>query len=88
LRVPEIAELDPVGDEELRLVVSGGELLLAYRPTGLNPVVDGRWRLTIPSAIRLEWGARAAAVVSLATDHSRVVIWSAIRLDTALEEGR
>lgn len=85
LQIPEIAELDPVGDEELRLAVSGGELLLAYRSAGVSPVVDGRCRLTIPSAIRLEWGPRAAAVVSLAIDHSRAVIWPVVRLDDLLE---
>lgn len=85
LRMPELEQLDGFdGHLEAALRRSGWELRPARTMARTIRVANGH-RVPIPAGIRRQLGIDRHAVVSLALDTSRVVVWSSTVLDSRLE---
>ena len=47
--------------------------------------VDAQRRVTVPIGVRHQLGLEGSVIVSLAADHSRIVVWPTFDLDRVLE---
>jgi len=57
----------------------GGSLLVGVSK------VDAQRRVTVPIGVRHQLGLEGPVIVSLAADHSRIVVWPSLDLDRVLE---
>jgi len=57
----------------------GGPLLAGFSK------VDAQQRVTVPIGVRHQLGLEGSVIVSLAADHSRIVVWPTFDLDRVLE---
>jgi len=83
LPIPEVSLLPGAVTAALRR--NCWELRPATRTGGRPIVLDPRNRVLIPLGIRHQLGLTGAVLVSVALDHSRLLVWPAAQLDALLE---
>jgi len=47
--------------------------------------VDSLRRVSVPIGVRHQLGLEGSVIVSLAGDHSRIVVWPSLELDSVLD---
>ncbi len=83
LPIPEVSLLPGAVTAALRR--DCWELRPATRAGGRPVVLDPRNRVLIPLGVRHQLGLEGAVLVSVALDHSRLLVWPASQLDALLE---
>ncbi len=86
LRVRELADLDNFDGASVAAVLRHRcwELRGGSRLVGVSKV-DAQRRVTVPIGVRHQLGLEGSVIVSLAADHSRIVVWPTFDLDRVLE---
>ena len=86
LRLRELADLDSFDGASVAAVLRHRfwELRGGSRLVGVSKV-DAQRRVSVPIGVRHQLGLEGSVIVSLAADHSRIVVWPTCDLDRVLE---